>query len=110
MAIRPWYIIAQDYAAGHALEQNARQIVAAGGGTVLGSTFHPLGETDYSAYLIRAASSGAKLIMMTAGGSDLINELKQAQEFNIAKEDEQSGRSTLSLPMFMPSGLRQCRG
>jgi branched-chain amino acid transport system substrate-binding protein len=88
---KSWYIIGQDYAAGHALEQTARQIVAAGGGTVLGSTFHPLGETDYSAYLLQAASSGAKLIMLTAGGSDLINELKQAKEFNIATDGREVG-------------------
>ena len=88
---KSWYIIGQDYAAGHALEQTARQIVTAGGGTVVGSIFHPLGETDYSAYLIQAASSGAKLIMLTAGGSDLINELKQIKEFNITTDGREVG-------------------
>lgn len=88
---KSWYIIGQDYAAGHALEQTARQIVTAGGGTVVGSIFHPLGETDYSAYLIQAASSGAKLIMLTAGGSDLINELKQIREFNITSDGREVG-------------------
>jgi branched-chain amino acid transport system substrate-binding protein len=107
---KTWYIIGQDYAAGHALEQTARQVVAAGGGTVVGSTFHPLGETDYSAYLVQAASSGAKLIMMTAGGSDLINELKQAQEFGIAKDGRTIGTFFIVITDVHAVGLETMQG
>lgn len=107
---KSWYIIGQDYAAGHALEQTARQIVTAGGGTVVGSTFHPLGETDYSSYLIQAAASGAKLIMMTAGGSDLINELKQAQEFNISKDGREVGTFYIVITDVHAVGLETMQG
>jgi branched-chain amino acid transport system substrate-binding protein len=107
---KTWYIIAQDYAGGHALEQTTRQVVTDGGGTVLGSTFHPLGETDYSAYLVRAAASGAKLIMLTAGGSDLINELKQAQEFGIAKDGRAVGTLYIVITDVHAVGLETTQG
>jgi branched-chain amino acid transport system substrate-binding protein len=107
---KSWYIIGQDYAGGHALEQTARQIVTAGGGTVVGSAFHPLGETDYSAYLVQAASSGAKLIMLTAGGSDLINELKQAREFNIAADGREVGTFYVVITDVHAVGLQVMQG
>jgi branched-chain amino acid transport system substrate-binding protein len=107
---KSWYIIGQDYAAGHALEQTARQIVQAGGGTVVGSTFHPLGETDYSAYLVQASSSDAKLIMLTAGGSDLINELKQSKEFNIASDGREIGTFYIVITDVHAVGLETMQG
>ena len=107
---KTWFIIAQDYAAGHALEQTARAVVTAGGGTVVGSTFHPLGETDYSAYLVQASASGAKLIMMTAGGSDLINELKQAQEFGTAKDGRAVGTFYIVITDVHAVGLETMQG
>ena len=107
---KTWFVIAQDYAAGHALEQTARQVVTAGGGTVVGSTFHPLGETDYSAYLVQAASSGAKLIMLSAGGSDLINELKQAREFGVARDGRTIGTFYIVITDVHALGLEAMQG
>jgi len=46
-----------DYAFGKSLEQNATVILQGLGATVLGHSLVPLGETDYSAHLLAAASS-----------------------------------------------------
>ncbi len=78
-----WFIVHQDYAAGHALAAAAKEALEGAGGRVVGQVAHPLGTTDYSAYLLQAQASRAKFVFFTAGGSDLINALKQAREFGL---------------------------
>jgi branched-chain amino acid transport system substrate-binding protein len=51
------------------------------GGSVAGSATHPLGSTDFSSYLLRAQSSGAKVIAFGDTGIDFVNAIKQAFEF-----------------------------
>lgn len=86
-----WFVITPDYAAGHAMQAMATQTVTANGGKMLGAARHPLGETDYSSYLLQARASGAKLVMFTSGGADLINALKQAREFGIGQDGQAIG-------------------
>ncbi len=86
-----WFIIHQDYAAGHAMATMAKDTLTAAGGRVVGQVAHPLGATDYSAYLLQAQASRAKFIMLTAGGSDLINLLKQIREFGLIERGQQVG-------------------
>jgi len=86
-----WFVIAQDYAAGHAMQAMIQDLVAANGGKVLGAARHPLGETDYSSYLIQAQASGAKIIAFTAGGTDLLNAMKQAREFGLTQRGQTLG-------------------
>src|SRR3712207_7217968 len=49
-----WFIVHQDYAAGHALAAAAKEALEGAGGRVVGQVAHPLGTTDYSAYLLQA--------------------------------------------------------
>ena len=78
-----WYLIVSDFAFGHSLEANAREILGSLGGTVVGAVRAPLGETDYSSYLVRAAASGAQVVGICAGGADAINIAKQMGEFGL---------------------------
>lgn len=78
-----WYIVAVDYAFGHDLDRDVTRFVKEAGGQVLGSVFHPINSTDFSSYLLRAQSSGAKVIGLANGGTDLINSVKTAREFGI---------------------------
>ncbi|MCB4822457.1 ABC transporter substrate-binding protein [Roseicella aerolata] len=81
-----WYFIAADYAYGHALRDEAAKFVRAAGGKVLGAVAHPFpGTTDFAAFLLQAQASGAKVIALANSGADLINCLKQAQEFGLAR-------------------------
>ncbi|WP_238183086.1 ABC transporter substrate-binding protein, partial [Methylobacterium trifolii] len=80
-----WYFITTDYAFGHAMEKDAREVIAAGGGKVLGSSKAPLGTSDFSSFLISAESSGAKVIAIINSGADTINSVKQAAEFGISQ-------------------------
>ena len=80
-----WFFLTVDYAAGHSLEKDARSAVEAQGGKVLGAVRFPLGSTDFSSYLLQAQSSKADNIGILGGGTDLLNAVKQADEFQIRK-------------------------
>jgi len=54
---------------------------------VLGSVRYPFGSTsDFSSFLLQAQSSGANVIAFANSGDELINCLKQAQEFGLDRE------------------------
>jgi len=89
-----WYFIAFDYALGAALERDATATLIALGGRVLGSVKHPLGTTDFSAYLIQAQGSGAKVVALADTGADLINAVKQAAEFGLTRKQTLAGLFT----------------
>ncbi len=79
-----WFFITADYAFGHALTRDVSGFVEAGGGKVLGKVATPFpATTDFSAYLLQAQASGAKVIGLANAGSDTINCIKQAKEFGI---------------------------
>jgi branched-chain amino acid transport system substrate-binding protein len=81
---KSWYFITADYAFGHALERDTANFVTQAGGEVLGNVLAPLGNTDFSSFLIQAQSSGAKVIGLANAGADAVNTIKQAGEFGIA--------------------------
>ena len=80
-----WFFVTADYAFGHALQADATEVILAHGGRIVGATRHPLGSADMSAYLQQARASGAKGVIFANAGTDLVNSLKQAQEFQLAK-------------------------
>ena len=80
-----WFFITVDYAFGHSLEADATAAVQAAGGKVLGSVRHPLNTSDFSSYLLQAQASGAKVVAFANGGGDMINAVKQANEFGLTK-------------------------
>lgn len=105
-----WFIIHQDYAAGHALAATARETLQAAGGRVLGQVAHPLGTTDFSAYLLQAQASRAKFVFFTAGGSDLINALKQVREFGLVQRGQQIGTAFTVITDVHAIGLKALQG
>jgi branched-chain amino acid transport system substrate-binding protein len=79
-----WFFVTADYAFGHAAQADASKFVEAAGGKILGSVKYPYGSTtDFSSFLLQAQGSGANVIAFANSGSDLINCLKQAQEFGL---------------------------
>jgi branched-chain amino acid transport system substrate-binding protein len=92
-----WFFITVDYTFGHSLEADASAAVKAAGGKVLGSVRYPLNSPDFSSYLLQAKASGAKVIALANGGSDMRNASKQAREFGIME----GGQSVVSLLTFI---------
>ena len=91
-----WFFITVDYAFGHSMEADAAAAVKAAGGKVLGSVRHPLNTSDFSSYLLQAQASGAKVVAFANGGGDMINAVKQANEFGLTKN-----QSIVTLLMFI---------
>src|ERR1700748_3890245 len=80
-----WFFITVDYTFGHSLEADASAAVIAAGGKVLGSVRHPLNTSDFSSYLLQAQASGAKVVAFANSAGDMINAIKQANEFGLTK-------------------------
>lgn len=88
---KTWYFVAVDYALGTALVQDATEAVIANGGTVVGTIKHPLSAPDFSSYMLQAKASKAQVIGLANAGSDLINSVKAASEYGIAKDQAIAG-------------------
>jgi branched-chain amino acid transport system substrate-binding protein len=86
-----WFFLTADYAFGHSLEKDTAEVVTANGGKVLGSVRHPFPGTDFSSFLLKAQSSGAKVIGLANAGTDTQNSIKQAAEFGITPKQALAG-------------------
>ncbi len=66
---------------------------------------------DFSPFLLQAQSSGADVIALGSTGSDLINILKAAREFNIGADGKQQlATFTLTVPDIAALGLPAAQG
>jgi branched-chain amino acid transport system substrate-binding protein len=82
---KSWFFITADYAFGASLEADTSNVVKANGGTVLGSSKHPVNSSDFSSNLLQAQASKAQILGLANAGGDLINTIKQASEFGVNK-------------------------
>ena len=81
-----WFFLTADYAFGHALERDTSTFVQQAGGKVLGNVRYPFpSTTDFSAFLLQAQSSRAKVLGLANASSDTVNSIKQAREFGLHK-------------------------
>ncbi|WP_158906291.1 ABC transporter substrate-binding protein [Burkholderia sp. L27(2015)] len=109
--LKTWYFITADYAFGHALEKDASEIVVRDGGRVLGSVHHPVNSPDQSSYLLQAQSSGAQVIALANSGTDTLNTVKQAAQFNMIQQGKQVFTPLLSLITEIHGmGLKNAQG
>src|SRR5712691_3975008 len=86
-----WFFLTAEYAFGQSLEADTSKVVIANGGKVLGSVRHPFPGTDFSSFLLKAQSSGAKVIGLANAGTDTTNSIKQAVEFGITPKQTLAG-------------------
>lgn len=105
-----WYFVTADYAFGHDLERDTREVVTANGGKVLGSVRAPLNTADFSSFLLQARASRAKAVGLAVSGSDAINAIKQAGEFGLTR----GGQRLVGLLIYINDvhslGLRAAQG
>ena len=81
-----WYFVTADYAFGHAIQRDTSRFIEAAGGRVAGSSAYPFPQTtDFSAFLLQARASRAKVLGLAMAGDDLVNCVKQAQEFGLTR-------------------------
>jgi branched-chain amino acid transport system substrate-binding protein len=105
-----WFFITVDYALGASLQSEATKVILAGGGRVVGTVKHPLNNADFSAFLLEARSSGAKVICLADAGADTINALKQASEFGMNGGDQLMVAPLVYISDIHALGLKQAAG
>jgi len=105
-----WFFLTADYAFGYSLEENTAKTVEAKGGKVLGSVRHPLGATDFSAFLLQAQASGAKVVGLASAGMDIQNAIKQAAEFGITQGGQNLAGLLLMISEIHGLGLDAAQG
>ena len=108
-----WYFITADYAFGHAIQRDTGRFIEAAGGRVLGSSAYPFPQTtDFSAFLLQARASRAKVLGLAMAGDDLVNCVKQAQEFGLARGANPMQLAAIigSITGVMAAGLATMQG
>jgi len=105
-----WFFVTVDYAFGLAVESDATSFIKAAGGKVAGSVRHPLNTADFSSYLLQAQASKAQGLMFANGGNDIINGIKQAAEFGLAKQGMKISAPLAQFPDVRGVGLKVAQG
>ncbi|MFC7474617.1 ABC transporter substrate-binding protein [Dankookia sp. GCM10030260] len=106
-----WYFITADYAFGHAIERDTTRFVEAAGGKVVGAARYPFPQTtDFSAFLLQAQASKAKVLGLAMAGDDLVNCVKQAQEFGLGRSGMKYAAIIGSITGVIAAGLETMQG
>src|SRR5213592_1709354 len=86
---KSWYIIYPNYAFGQDMESSFRQAVTAAGGTVIQSDGSPFPNTtgDFSSLLLKAGSLKPQVLGAMQAGGDLVNAVKQYNEFKLKDQN-----------------------
>ena len=106
-----WFFITPNYAFGHTLQADTTHSVETGGGRVVGAVNYPFPETtDFSAFLLQAQASRAKVVAFLGAGTDFVNAVKQAQEFGIMRSGMRFVGLTGYINSVMSLGLEAAQG
>ena len=82
---KKWFFLTPDYAYGHTLQAAFVKLLTKLGGTYE-AALAPIGTNDFSAYLIKARASGAKVLIDLMGGGDQVVSIKQFTQFGLNKQ------------------------
>ena len=105
-----WFFITADYAFGHALQRDVTTVVEAAGGRVMGSVKFA-GETqDFSALLLQARASGAKVVGLACTGAPFQTLVKQAAEFGVARGGQRLASLLCLVTNVHAVGLHDAQG
>ena len=88
---KKFYYLTTDYAFGHTLEAGMVKASAPLGGERAGGDLIPLGNVDFSSYLIKAQATSSDVILFLLPGDDMTNALKQAVQFGLDKKGHLAG-------------------
>jgi len=80
-----FYTITPKYVFGEDLLRNTKEVLKARGKQLLGNSYHPLGNAEYSSHLAKAMAAKADCVLFLNFGGDTVNALKQAVNFGVKK-------------------------
>lgn len=103
--LKNWYIIYPNYAFGQDLERQMRaSIVENGGKLVAPSEATPFPNDDYSSYLLKAQGLKPQVVGLMTSGTDLVNAVKQFNEFKLRDSGIQLALGLLTDPEIKALG------
>ncbi|RAH97346.1 ABC transporter permease [Acuticoccus sediminis] len=105
-----WFFIAADYAFGHNMVAESDAALAKAGGTKAGAIFHPLGVSDYAAFLLQAQASGADVVAFANAGEQLVTAMKQWNEFGMGAAGQTAVAELMFLTDVHSMGLETAQG
>jgi branched-chain amino acid transport system substrate-binding protein len=105
-----WFFLTADFAFGTAMQRDATAVIQVGGGKVVGAVRHPLGNADFSSFLLQAQASGAKIVALANGGDDTINAIKQASEFGLTERGQKLVALAANITDIHALGLKAAQG
>ncbi|MBV8601211.1 MAG: ABC transporter substrate-binding protein [Candidatus Eremiobacteraeota bacterium] len=88
---KKWYFIVADYAFGTDGAERLKKILLAHGGQVVGWDLHPLGATEYSAYMTKARNTDADVMIFSNYGPDCQNATKAFVQLGLNKKMKVGG-------------------
>jgi branched-chain amino acid transport system substrate-binding protein len=80
---KKWYTITPSYVFGESLLQNVKDVAQERGLTLVGNDYHPLGATEFSDYITKAAEAQPDVLVLLNFGGDAIHALKTAVSFGL---------------------------
>ncbi len=107
---KSWYFLSVDYTFGHDLQKVATDLITKDGGTVVGSSFHPLNTNDFSTLVLKAKNSGADVVALNNSGQDFKSSLRQAQEFGITRGKQRLAAFVVTIADVNALGLDAAQG
>ena len=107
---KTWFTLTADYAFGHAMEAEVKNVVQKLGGTVVGGVRTPINSQDFSSFLLQAQASKAQVIALINAGGDTINSIKQSVEFGIPQGGQRVVATVLYLSDVHSLGLKVAQG
>jgi len=80
-----FYTIQPKYVFGETFLKNVTEVAEAHGKKVIGNSYHPLGETEYSGIITKAMSAKPDCVLFLNFAGDTMNSVKQAVNFGMKK-------------------------
>lgn len=92
-----FFSVSTDYAFGAAMIRDGSRFAQEAGGRSVGEVRVPVGTPDYGSFILQAQASRAKAILVGLAGQDMVNFVKQANEFGVT----QSGQKLASFVTYI---------
>jgi branched-chain amino acid transport system substrate-binding protein len=83
---KTWYGIVPDYAFGKAMLSDFTTAIKPEGGSFIHADMIPLGNTDFSSYLLAAKNAKPQVLGVLNAGADTVNTMKQVKQFGLDKQ------------------------
>ena len=82
---KKWYTITPSYVFGESLLTNVKEVAQEKKLTLIGNDYHPLGATEFSSFIAKAAEAKPDVLCLLNFGGDAIKALKTATSYGLKK-------------------------